>query len=227
MTSGGRSGARFALTTGLLAAVLALTSIPAIAGDSVAGRYRLNDGPDVASELILKPDGSFAYFLMAGALDEQAHGTWRVEGKAVRLTTVPKPVPAVFSKGPSAPAPGGGLAIHVTDKAGSGIALVHFTLGFDSGPPVTGYTQDYGWSMGDGETRMPRWIELSVPMFNLRSPRFPLDLSGGRALTFILTPNDLGTIDFTGMQIDIQPNRLIMHREGALIPYEAAGTPGQ
>jgi hypothetical protein len=218
---------RRALAAGLWAASLALAGPAAAAADGPAGRYRLHDGPDVASELILRPDGKFEYFLIAGSLDEQAQGTWRVDGASLRLTTVPKPVPAVFSRGSVSSTAGAKLVIHVTNPAGSGIASVHFTLGFATGPLVKGYTQEYGWSLDDGEQRTPRWIELSVPIYNLRSPRFPLDLPKSNEVTFILTPNDLGTIDFTGLQIDIQPHRLIMHRDGALIPYDAAGASGR
>jgi len=215
------------LTLALWAGTMALTSQVAVAGGGLAGHYRLHDGPDVASELILRPDGKFEYFLIAGSLDEQARGTWQVEGDALRLRTIPKPVPAVFSTGPTSSTKSSGLVLHVTNPSGRGIASVHFILGFDTGQPVKGYTQDYGWSLDEGEKRPPRWIELSVPIYNLRSPRFPVDLSKGNELTFILTPNDLGTIDFNGMQIDIRPRRLIMHRGGALIPYEASGANGQ
>ncbi|MEO8176703.1 MAG: hypothetical protein ABI626_08595 [Sphingomicrobium sp.] len=197
------------------------------ATDSVAGSYRLHGGPDVASELILRPDGKFEYFLMAGALDEQAQGSWRVDGGTLRLETLPKPVAAVFSAGPQKPGGQGKLDLHTTSPTGHGIALVHFTLGFDRGPPVTDYTQDYGWSLDPAEPRTPLWIELSVPMYNLRSQRFPIDLAAGNDVTFILTPNDLGTIDFTGMQIDIQPHRLVMHRDGALIPFEQTQPNGE
>ena len=215
--------ARGSLVTGLFAAALVLTSPAAAAGDTLAGRYRLDDGPDVASELILRSDGRFEYFLMAGALDEQARGTWQADGTALKLTTLPRPVPAVFSPGPVNSTPDARLALHVTNPAGRGIASVHFTLGFDRGPPVTGYTQDYGWTLDPSEARAPRWIELSVPIHSLRSPRFPLDLAKGNAVTFVLTANDLGTVDFTGMRIDIERGRLVMHRHGALIPYDAAG----
>ena len=218
---------RRALVAGLCAVALAWTSFAAAARDTLAGRYRLHDGPDVASELILRADGRFQYFLMAGSLDEQAQGTWLVDGKVLKLTTLPKPVPAVFTAGPAAATPDGRLAIHVTDPAGRGIASVYFTLGFDSGPPVTGYTQDYGWTLPEGEDRAPRWIELSVPIHDLQPPRFLLDVSKGNAVTFILTANDLGTIDFSGMRIDIQPGRLVMHRHGTLIAYEASEPKGQ
>ena len=39
-----------------------------------AGHYRLAGGPDVASEILLRPDGRFQFFLMEGAVDEQAAG---------------------------------------------------------------------------------------------------------------------------------------------------------
>ena len=212
-----------ALIAGLWATTMALTSQAAVADDGLAGRYRVDDGPDVASELILRPNGKFDYFLMAGSLDEQAQGSWQVDGETLRLMTIPKPVAAVFSRGPASTTADGKLVLHVTNPAGRGIASVHFTLGFDTGPPVKGYTQDHGWSLDERDKRIPRWIELSVPIYKLRSPRFPIDLSTGNEVTFILTPNDLGTIDFTGMQIDIQPHRLIMHRDGALITFEAIG----
>jgi hypothetical protein len=216
------------LATVLGAATVALTSQVAVAaGDVVAGHYRLHDGPDVASELVLRPDGRFDYFLAAGSLDEQAKGTWEVDGGSLRLRTIPRPVPAVFSGGPKSWAKDAALVLHVTNPAARGIASVHFTLGFDTGAPVKGYTQDSGWSLDLAEKRAPRWIELSVPIYNLHSPRFPIDLTKGNDLTFILTPNDLGTIDFTGMQIDVQPRRLVMHRNGELITFEASGANGQ
>ncbi|MEO8547764.1 MAG: hypothetical protein ABI422_05290 [Sphingomicrobium sp.] len=218
---------RRALTTSFCVAALALTSQAAVARDGLAGRYRLHDGPDVASELILLPNGKFEYFLMAGSLDEQAQGTWRVDGGALRLATIPTPVPAIFSTGPASSSADGPLVLHVTTPAGRGLASVHFVLGFDTGRPVTGYTQDYGWSLDGGEKRAPRWIEFSVPIYNLTSPRFAIDLTRGNEQTFILTPNDLGTIDFTGMQVDIQPHRLILHRDGGLMTFEESEPNGQ
>lgn len=223
----GKSAASAARLLSTLFCTAATASQAAIAGDSVAGRYQLHDGPDVASELILRPDGKFEYFLIAGSLDEQAQGTWRVDGGVLRLTTLPKPVAAVFSAGPATSTPDGPLMLHVTSPAGRGIASVHFTLGFDAGPPAKGYTQDYGWSLDGGEKRTPRWIVFSVPIYNLTSPRFPLDLTKGNEQTFILTPNDLGTIDVTGMQVDIQPHRLILHRDGRLMAFEESEPNGR
>jgi hypothetical protein len=208
----------------LFAAGALLLACPAwSAQDEVAGLYRIQDGPDVASELDLRPDGRFVYFLAAGSLDEQAEGTWRVEGSHLRLTTSPKPVAAVFSPGVITSTDDSALELHVTDPAGNGIAAVDFVIGFDTGEAEEGYTQDYGWSLKKSETRSARWIELSVPMYGLRSPRFPLDLTSGNNFVFYLTPNDLGTLDFEGIEIDITRGGLVVHRNGAAITYRAAG----
>jgi hypothetical protein len=204
-----------------------LFSPPALAADSIAGSYRLHDGPDVASKLTLRPDGKFEYFLMAGSLDEQSQGTWQADGAVLKLTTLPKPKPATFSAGPTSSTKDGPLVLHVTNPAGRGLSSVDFAIGFDTGAPVTGYTQEYGWSLDPAEKRTPRWINLAVSIYNLRSPRFPIDLAKGNELTFILTPNDLGTIDFTGMQVDIQPHRLIIHRDGGLMTFEETEASGQ
>lgn len=54
----------------LLAALALLLAHPAPAA-GLEGRYRAVGETDVASELILQPDGRFRYALSAGALDER------------------------------------------------------------------------------------------------------------------------------------------------------------
>lgn len=200
------------------ASIVLVTGHAALADE--ARTYRLG-GPDVASELVLQTDGRFNYFLSAGSLDEHAEGTWSQEAGHLRLTTIPKPVAAVFSAGPVASTPDGVMELHVVDPAGNGIALVDFAIGFDIGDPLEGYTQDYGWTLDEAEARTPRWLELSVPIYDLKSPRFSVDLAAGNAITFILTPNDLGTVDFNGMEIDIEPDRVVMHRNGYALEFKA------
>ena len=67
-----------------LALPLLLLSMPALAG--MEGHYRAKAGPDVAAELLLRPDGSFAYALSAGALDEVSQGRWQDRDGTVVLT---------------------------------------------------------------------------------------------------------------------------------------------
>ncbi len=179
----------------------AMIAAPAFAKSSFAGHYRLRDGPDVVAELILKDDGRFEYRLAAGALDEQSAGRWVEQNGKVTLHTEPKPKPPVFSYLPRNIAGDEPFRLLVTWPNGRGIAGVDFLIGFDSGNDVSGYTQEYGWTPPDDDRRVPRWVELTEPIHRVKSPRFKLS-PGGRPVTFVLTPNDMGTVDLDGAMIE-------------------------
>lgn len=194
----------------LLLMALTALAVPASADSSLLGRYRLAEGPDVAGELELTADGRFRYALAAGALDERAQGRWESTGGTICLHTEPKPVPPRFSKASSE---GQTATLLVTWPDGSGIPGVDFRIGFDAGDPLEGYTQYYGWTMPDGDVRLPLWIELSVPMHGLRSPRFELDALDGGRIHIVLTPNDLGVVDFQGACLEPTDDGVVLHRK--------------
>jgi hypothetical protein len=179
-----------------------------------AGHYRLAGGPDAASEIVLKPDGRFAFFLMEGALDEHAQGRWTQQGSRIRLETLPKPRPPVFAAAGASRTAEGPLSVSVKWPDGRGVALIDLRVGFDTGAPVEGYTQDYGWTLDPAETRTPRWVELGLDMYGIGYTRFPIDLAHGNSLAFTLTPNDLGVMDFTGVEVEAVPGALIFRGPG-------------
>lgn len=187
---------------------------------SPAGEYRLVGEQDVASGLRLQPDGRFQYFLIAGALDEQAEGRWTRSDGVVTLVTEPKPVPPRFERATAGRTDSAPLTVKVSSPEGRGIAGVDLRIGFDSGEPVDSYTQEDGWSLPSEERRPPRWIELGVPMHGLASPRFPIDLAAGNVLAFTLVPNDLGRFDFTGVTVRVEKNALLVERHGGRLRYE-------
>lgn len=201
--------------------LLVAGAAPAASERSPAGTYRLVGEQDVASGLRLERDGRFQYFLIAGALDEQAQGRWRVAGGLVTLATEPKPVPPVFTPQPPAGTKEAALSVKVSSPEGRGLSGVDLRVGFDEGPPVEHYTQEDGWTLPTDEKRAPRWIELKVPMHDVASPRFPIDLASGNALAFTLVPNDLGVFDFTGVKVELAKKALIVHRGRSRLRYEA------
>jgi hypothetical protein len=85
----------------LLALTIGSSGTPSLANeaatqDSVAGHYYLQGVMETGSELRLTLDGRFQWYLVYGALDLFAEGTWRKEGGTVRLKSektkdVPKP----------------------------------------------------------------------------------------------------------------------------------------
>lgn len=186
-----------------------------------AGHYRLREGPDVVSQLDIRRDGTFEYGLIAGALDEYATGRWRRVAGGIRLSTVPKPVPPAFSAGPAGRTADAPLRIHVLWPDGRDAIGTGLVLDFASGPPLDTYIGGPdGWTLPAGETRRPIAVTLALRMFGFTSPRFPIDAARANDLTFVITPHDLGRVDFEDLPLDVLPDRLVMHRGGGALTYE-------
>ncbi|HJQ17091.1 MAG TPA: hypothetical protein VJ859_08815 [Allosphingosinicella sp.] len=206
-----------------IAATTAMLACNSASAKSPVGHYRLVGEQDVASELVLRDDGHFLYVLAAGALDEHAEGRWTSDGKTVRLTTEPKPRPAVFRAGPTARTAEVPLRVRVTWPDGRGIPGVDFAIGFDSGSPITNYTQEDGWSLPPDEKRHPRWVEFALSMYALKSQRFAVNSAAANDLAFVIEPNDLGVAEFQELPLTIGKGRLLMHRYGGTLTYVATG----
>ncbi len=129
-------------------------------------------------------------------------------------------MPPVFEAGPPERSEASALSVNVSSPKGRGIAGVDLRIGFDEGPTVEDYTREGGWTPPADEKRIPRWIELNLPMHEFASPRFPIDLAAGNALAFTLVPNDLGMFDFAGVRVEVKGKALIVHRGGARLRYE-------
>lgn len=62
---------------------------PSAPDPAFVGHYYLSGVMETGSELLLRADGSFEWFMSYGAVDQAAHGTWGREGKSIMLTTSP------------------------------------------------------------------------------------------------------------------------------------------
>lgn len=62
-----------------------VTEAEAGARRGLAGHYYLSGVMETGSELLLRPDGSFAWLMSYGVVDQEARGKWRVDGDAVLL----------------------------------------------------------------------------------------------------------------------------------------------
>lgn len=173
------------------------------------GTYRLDAGPDIAGTLAITADGHFDYHLAAGALDEDASGTWEFVGHRTCLTTMPRPQSAAWQAKPVAKGP----TVRVIWPSGQGIAGMGVRVGFGedaSGDLAGGYTLEDGWALAPDEKRVPRWVELTEPVHDLVSPRFPFD--GARRLLVTLVPNDMGKADFDKTCLEQVGTALVLRR---------------
>lgn len=179
----------------LLAAMVAEPTAAPPADARATGHYSLADsGPDVLVELRLHPDGRFEYGMIAGAVDQSAKGRWTSDGRTVTLNTLPRPRPAEFSAGPISGQTGAPAAILVNLPNGRGLEGIDIRIGFANGVIDHGYTQTDGWTAATAAR--PVWAELSLDMYDVPPKRFMLDAAKGSRFTFVLTPNDIGIVDF-------------------------------
>ena len=70
----------------LPALVSAAGARAATADTAFVGHYYLSGVMETGSELLLRPDGTFAWYMSYGAVDQSAEGTWLRDGDAVVLT---------------------------------------------------------------------------------------------------------------------------------------------
>lgn len=208
---------------------LALAPASAVLADppDLVGHYRLAEDHDAAGELVISADGHFDYALAYGALDEEAHGRWQRQGDATCLYTQPKPVPPAFSRAPVERTAGQHATLMVASPDGHGIPGVDFRIGFDSGDPVEGYTQEDGFTLSPDERRVPRWIELYEPIYRIEAPRFTLGPQDEGKLLAILTPNDIGMVDFEGACLQAAEQGVVLHRKDGDMHFVADGDQGR
>lgn len=183
------------------------------------GRY-MHSEMELASGLWLKADGTFEYFLTVGSLDESAKGRWTATGNRITLINDPIPAPPTITQGAATLNRAGGFSLQVVLPTGRGMQGVDVEIGFDRGDPVTGYTQTDGWTLPVTEKREPRWVQLSMSSYGLTSPRFPVDAKKANAITFTLTPNDIGVVDFRYVPATVKGDVLSLDRQGQTMLFE-------
>lgn len=197
----------------LLAATIATTPI------ELVGIY---DGGqmEIAAGLELRADGRFRYGLTYGALDEQAEGSWTVEGDQVLLTTEPAVIPPRFLLAEQKPTASGALAVGVVDPNGRPLPNIDVAIAYDEGDPDILQSREEPVAVPLDAKRPPRSILLAVPVFDVASEPFPIDPAKGYGFTFRFEPNGLGTADFQRTPLAIDKGALVLPRFDRTLRFE-------
>jgi hypothetical protein len=183
------------------------------------GKY-LHSEMELASGLWLKEDGTFQYFLTVGSLDESAKGRWTAAGDRITLVNDPVPIRPTITQGGAKLDRLTSLRVQVVLPSGRGVQGVDVVVGFDSGESEQGYTQTEGWKLEKTERREPRWVQLSMSSYGLTSQRFPIDVKKANAVTYTLTPNDIGVVDLRTAPVTVRGDVLSLVRNGQTMVFE-------
>jgi len=183
------------------------------------GKY-VHSEMELAAGLWLKADGTFQYWLTVGSLDETAKGSWTASGARIKLVNDHPVKPPTITLGPATKDESTSLSLKIVTPLGRGVPGVDLTVGLADGKTEEGYTQADGWTLPVGQKSEPRWVTFSMESYGLRSPRFPINLRAANALTYVFTPNDIGTVDASTMTVVADRDGLTVTRGGQSMQFE-------
>lgn len=207
----------------LLALLTAMTAMPAFAQHpaSLVGHY---DGHqmEMGAELILNANGRFQYGVAYGALDEEAEGTWVLQGDHVLLTSDPVTPPRFVFLGQK-PAPAGTFRLSLEAPQGMSLQYFDAVLTFAHREPEGGQLKDDGVSVPFDPKDPPVTARLFLPMYELKGDPVPIDPAKGYWLSFRFEPHDLGKADFRATPLALDKGDLLLERFGRTIRFHRDG----
>jgi hypothetical protein len=186
----------------LLLAIVAMGAAP----DRVAGHYVLENGHEMGSELVLKPDGQFEYMLAYGAADYSAAGKWKVKGDTVILDTkVPQAPPlrvlaSSYERTPD-------LRIWINGKNGRGIPNLDITLTSAKGQ-AEARTDSDGMALF-AATSEPKTAVVHIRVYHYDSPALALN-TVHNTFTLEIDGDAITTVPFKGEVLKIKGDTLEM-----------------
>lgn len=182
---------------------------------------------EIAAGLELRADGRFRYGLSYGALDEEAEGTWTVDGRQVLLTSDPL-TPPRFALTEQGTGPAGQLGIALDLPEGLSPQYFQAEVEFADGRRTERQlTEEQAPILLDPGEQVVA-VTLILPIYDLRSDTARLSGSKGHRLRFRFEPHDLGKVAFSRTALPIDQGDLILERHDRTIRFHrtAAVSPG-
>ena len=207
----------------LLALLTAMIATPAFAQHpaSLVGHY---DGHqmEMGAELVLNANGRFQYGVAYGALDEEATGTWVLQGDQVLLTSDPVTPPRFVFLGQK-PAPAGIFRLSLEAPQGMSLQYFDAVLTFARHDPEGEQLTDDGLARPIDAKDPPITARLFLPMFELKADPVTIDPAKGYWLSFRFEPHDLGKADFRSAPLALDKGDLLLERFGRTIRFHRDG----
>ena len=197
----------------LAAAALILSSAV-----SLAGLYQAQQ-MEVGAALELQKNGHFSYQLDYGAVSEQASGDWTFDGKAVRLTTRPRPNPPRFELVRDDPAPAGQITLILEPPGFGGEGYRLDAVGIDAASGKKGLVTADEKGRVDAGGRKLRAVEPIIPVYGAVGGHFPLSMDRGHRLLLRFRANDLGHAAFDREPLKVTPRGLVLIRYDTAIRF--------
>ncbi|HKP33410.1 MAG TPA: hypothetical protein VJT70_01355 [Sphingomicrobium sp.] len=184
---------------------------------AVVGFYQAQQ-IEVGAALELEKNGHFRYQLDYGAVSEHAEGEWTFDGKAVRLTTKPKPTAPRFELVRDDPAPPGQIGLAL-EPPGFGDGYRLRAIGTDARSGEKGLVETDSEGRVEAGGRMLSAIEPLVPVYGVPAGSFALSPDRGHRLLLRFHANDLATAGFDNEPLALTSRGLVLNRYDSAIRF--------
>ena len=183
---------------------LLATPLPAQEVRAVAGTYCLTGVMEVGSCIKLTFDGKFQYFLAYGAYDEDAEGTWRIDGGQVVLDSPAYDRRPTFAFKRKQRSETDAFDVIVESKAGRAMQGIDVSVTCDGRTAQAGVTGAEGFKIDC--TAAPTQVLLGLGMYGVALQT--IDVSGqagpDKAYVFGFDPGDLGKKRFASQRFSME-----------------------
>jgi hypothetical protein len=177
----------------------------------LAGHYYLDNGVEMGSELLLKPDGGFEFMLTYGAADYWAKGDWYFVDGAVMLTSEHSPPRPPFRMARTARKPVEGVHIFVVAPNGRRVPNIDVVLHHDGG--VSEIRTDADGVAWFEEARRP--IAVSFGIWIYRFETGPISLNPEHnEFSFVIHADQITQLRFDDERLTIDQDLLVMRYWG-------------
>jgi hypothetical protein len=172
----------------------------------VAGRYVLEGGHEMGSELVLKPGGEFEFMLAYGAADYTAKGKWKSVGETVVLDSKLPDGPA-FKLVKSADLRSPDVRVWVKGTSGKPVENLEVVLTSAEGE-ARAHTDRDGMAIFAGVSK-PKSVVISVPVYEKDSG--VVELNGSHTdFTFEINADAITSVPFKGEVLKVKGDTLEM-----------------
>jgi hypothetical protein len=178
---------------------------------------------EIAAGLELKDDQHFHYALAYGALDEEAAGTWTVDGDQLLLTSDPV-IPPRFVLVSQSQGTAGKLEINLDVPTEMSRQYFDALIADSTGNIEQKQLGENGLVSEFPSTNKPASVRMLLSIFDVVSEPVKLDLTSGYSLRFRFEPHDLGKVTFRGTPLKIVGEELLLERHGRTIRFKHSGS---
>ena len=192
----------------LFAATLILAT-SAQAAD-IAGHYRLQNMREMGSELLLKPDGQFEFFLTYGAADYWAKGKWHSQNSTVVLNTNGESKPP-FRMAASSASQAEGARVVVTAPGGRPVPSIDVLL-HGEGEPFQARTDSEGVARF-APVKGLRSASFQIRVYQFESEPLPLNPAHNE-FRFEIDGKEITQVRFQDERLAVNGNSLVLRHFG-------------